>query len=61
VSFAVTDLKWGFNCLWNCEVNLAAIDYRHVGQEFGRDRRLIGSIDLDTLRQDKAAIRREVE
>jgi len=54
-------LKWGFNCLWACEVNLAAMDYRDLRQEFGRDLRLIGGIDLDTLRQGKAAIRREVE
>jgi hypothetical protein len=54
-------LKWGFNCLWACEVNLEAMDYRHLRQEFGRDLRLIGGIDLDAVRQDKEAIRREVE
>lgn len=54
-------LKWGFNCLWACEVNLEAMDYRHLRREFGRDLRLIGGIDLDALRQDKEAIRREVE
>ena len=37
------------------------MDYRDLRQEFGRDLRLIGGIDLDTLRRGKAAIRREVE
>ena len=54
-------LKWGFNCLWACEVNLEAMDYGHLRREFGRDLRLIGGIDLDALRRDKEAIRREVE
>ena len=54
-------LKWGFNCLWACEVNLEAMDYRDIRREFGRDLRLIGGIDLDALRRDKEAIRREVE
>jgi uroporphyrinogen decarboxylase len=54
-------LKWGFNCLWACEVNIEAMDYRDLRREFGRDLRLIGGIDLDTLRQDKEAVRREVE
>jgi uroporphyrinogen decarboxylase len=54
-------LKWGFNCLWACEVNIEAMDYRELRQEFGRDLRLIGGIDLDTLRRNKEAVRREVE
>jgi hypothetical protein len=54
-------LKWGFNCLWACEVNADAMDYRNLRKEFGRDLRLIGGIDLDALRQDKAAIQREIE
>ena len=54
-------LKWGFNCLWACEVNIDAMDYRSLRKEFGRDLRLIGGIDLDALRQGKAAIRREIE
>ena len=54
-------LKWRFNCLWACEVNAEAMDYRDLRREFGRDLRLIGGIDLDTLRRDKEAIRREVE
>jgi uroporphyrinogen decarboxylase len=53
-------VKWGFNCLWACEVNLAAMDYRDLRREYGRDLRLIGGIDLDALRRGKAAIRREV-
>jgi len=54
-------LKWGFNCLWACEVNVDAMDYRDIRREFGRDLRLIGGIDLDALRNGKEAIRREIE
>jgi hypothetical protein len=53
-------LKWGFNCLWACEVNLEAMDYRDLRREYGRDLRLIGGIDLDALRHGKGAIRREI-
>jgi hypothetical protein len=54
-------LKWGFTCLWACEVNIEAMDYRDLRREFGRDLRLIGGIDLDALRRDKEAIRREIQ
>ncbi len=54
-------LEWGFNCLWACEVNIDVMDYRSLRKEFGRDLRLIGGIDLDALRGDKKAIRREIE
>jgi hypothetical protein len=54
-------LKGGFNCLWACEVNVDAMDYRGIRREFGRDLRLIGGIDLDALRHGKEAIRREIE
>ncbi len=54
-------LENGIDCLWACEVNNEAMDYRSLRQEFGRGLRLIGGIDLDVLRQDKDAIRREVE
>ena len=54
-------LRWGFNCLWACEVNIEAMDYRGIRRDFGRDLRLIGGIDLDALRKDKEAIRREIE
>ena len=54
-------LKWGFNCLWACEVNIEAMDYRRLRREYGRDLRLIGGIDLDALREGKEAIRREIE
>jgi uroporphyrinogen decarboxylase len=37
------------------------MDYRDLRREFGPDLRLIGGIDLDALRHDKEAIRREVE
>jgi len=37
------------------------MDYRNLRREFGPELRLIGGIDLDALRRDKEAIRREVE
>jgi uroporphyrinogen decarboxylase len=37
------------------------MDYRELRREFGPELRLIGGIDLDTLRRDREAIRREVE
>ncbi len=54
-------LKWGFNCLWACEVNAEAMDYSDLRKEFGRDLRLIGGIDLDALRIGKDSIKREIE
>ncbi len=54
-------LKWGFTCLWACEVNAEAMDYRDIRREFGRDLRLIGGLDLDALRHGEEAIRREIE
>jgi uroporphyrinogen decarboxylase len=54
-------LKFGFNCLWACEVNIGAMDYRDIRREFGRDLRLIGGIDLDALREGREAVRRELE
>jgi hypothetical protein len=54
-------LQCGFNCLWACEVNIEAMDYRKLRKEFGNDLRLIGGIDLDTLRKDKESIKKEIE
>ena len=54
-------LEQGIDCLWACEVNMEAMDYRSLRQEFGQDLRLIGGIDLDVLRKDKEAIRIEIE
>ncbi len=54
-------LKFGANCLWACETNAEAMDYRSIRKEFGRDLRLIGGIDLDILRESRQAIQREVE
>ena len=51
----------GFTCLWACEVNTVSMDYRSLREEFGRELRLIGGIDLDVLREGKEAIRIEVE
>ena len=54
-------LRRGFNCLWACEVNIEAMDYQDLRREFGPELRLIGGIDLDALRRNRGAIRREVE
>jgi hypothetical protein len=54
-------MKFGINCLWACETNAKAMDYRSIRGEYGRDLRLIGGIDLDVLREGKDTIRREVE
>ena len=54
-------MEHGIDCLWACEVNAEAMDYRSLRQEFGKELRLIGGIDLDVLREGKEAIRREVE
>jgi hypothetical protein len=54
-------VEWGFNCLWACETNKTAMDYRDLRREFGKDLRLIGGIDLDTLRRGKDAIQQEME
>jgi len=54
-------LSRGFNCLWACEVNIEAMDYQDLRREFGPELRLIGGIDLDALRRNRGAIRREVE
>jgi hypothetical protein len=54
-------LNWGFNCLWACEVNIEAMDYRSIRKEFGQDLRLIGGIDLDALRGSKADIKKEIQ
>jgi len=54
-------LDAGINCLWATEAGAAAMDYRSLRHEFGRDLRLIGGIDLDVLLQDQAAIRHELE
>ncbi len=54
-------LNNGFNCLWACETNSTDMDYRELRKEYGRDLRLIGGLDLDALRHDKATIRKEIE
>jgi uroporphyrinogen decarboxylase len=52
----------GFNCLWACETPPGeGMDYRRLREAFGGCLRLVGGIDADALRQDRAAIRREME
>jgi len=54
-------LDKGIDCLWACEVNAEAMDYRSLRKEFGKRLRLIGGVDLDALRGDKESIRCELE
>ena len=53
-------LKYGINCLWACEVNCKEMDYLLLRDKFGKDLRLIGGIDLDTLLHDKTSIKKEI-
>lgn len=59
-SFLSPVVKAGFNCLWACECEPLAMDYREIRQEFGNDLCLIGGIDSDFLRQAKEDIYRAV-
>jgi hypothetical protein len=51
----------GFNCMWACEVESGAMDYRSIRTQFGRALSLIGGIDLDALLTGKDAIQREFD
>ncbi|HEY3323536.1 MAG TPA: uroporphyrinogen decarboxylase family protein [Planctomycetota bacterium] len=42
-------LAAGFNCLWAMETETHAMDYQALRRRFGKDLRLIGGIDLDSL------------
>jgi hypothetical protein len=53
-------VKAGFNCLWACECNPQAMDYKEIRNEFGKDLRLIGGIDSDTLRSTPDEINRSI-
>jgi hypothetical protein len=53
-------VKSGFNCLWACESNPEAMDYRVIRKDFGMDLSLIGGIDSDSLRHTKEDIYRAV-
>ena len=50
-----------FNCLWACECEPEAMDYRRIRDEYGTQIGLIGGVDGDVLRLDQNAIQREVE
>lgn len=56
-----TIFKTRINCLWSCECNHPALDYRRLRQELGEDLKLIGGIDTNILRTDKDRIREEIE
>jgi hypothetical protein len=54
-------LERGFTCIWACEVDIGAMDYRSLRREFGKALRLIGGIDLDSLHRSRAAVDRELD
>ena len=54
-------VKFGINCLWACETNPEAMDYRLIRREYGKELRLIGGIDTDILRYHQEDIQRELE
>ena len=54
-------MKWGIDVLWACEVEQSVMNYPTLRAEFGQDLKLIGGIDLDALREGKAAIRQAVK
>jgi hypothetical protein len=53
-------VKAGFNCLWACESNPQAMNYSDIRSEYGRELRLIGGIDSDSLRQGQYEIQKAV-
>jgi hypothetical protein len=53
-------IRNGFSCLWACETNPEAMNYRSIRSEFGKDLHLIGGIDSDSLRQSREEIFRSV-
>ena len=53
-------IEAGFNCLWACESQPEAMDYRNIREEFGKDLRLIGGIDSDALRQSPKDIQQSI-
>jgi uroporphyrinogen decarboxylase len=53
-------VKAGFNCLWACESDPKDMDYLDVRREFGKELRLIGGIDSDSLRQGQLDIQKSV-
>jgi uroporphyrinogen decarboxylase len=52
--------KLGINCLWACETPAEEMDYRKLRRIYGRELRLIGGIDVDALRGDREAVRKEL-
>jgi len=55
-----SQLEAGFNCLWACECETGAMNYRSIRAEFGKELRLVGGIDLDALRFGRESISHEV-
>lgn len=53
--------KTAINCLWSCECESDAMDYRQLRNSFGSQIRLIGGIDADILLTDRGTIQRELE
>ena len=54
-------VETGFDTLWACESNPETMSYPLLREKHGHDVRLIGGIDLDTLRSGQKEIDRELE
>jgi len=54
-------LEAGINTLWIGNTGPAGLDYVALRQEYGRDLRLIGGIDVRVLEADRAAVEAEVK
>ena len=53
-------LEAGVNSLWVGSARAAGVDYRELRQQFGKDLRLIGGLDVRVLEKDKPAIEKEI-
>ena len=53
-------LEAGVNTLWIGSARAAGVDYLELRQQFGKDLRLIGGLDVRVLEKDKTAIEREI-
>jgi hypothetical protein len=53
-------LEAGVNAVWIGSARAAGIDYLQLRQQFGKDLRLIGGLDVRVLEKDKPAIEKEI-
>jgi uroporphyrinogen decarboxylase len=53
-------LEAGVNTLWIGSARAAHVDYLELREQFGKDLRLIGGLDVRALEKDKTAIEKEI-